>query len=67
MRWIITVSKKFAIGSLAKRSFESGDDLDIDEVAIAERALAMDEMFDLNSNAETLLETRALDKLFRSL
>ena len=59
--------KKFAIGSLAKRSFELGDDLDIDEVAIAERALAMDEMFDLNSNAETLLETRALDQLFRSL
>ena len=59
--------QKSALGSLSKHLFEASDDVDIDEVAIAERALAMDEMFDSNSDRESLLETRALDQLFKTL
>ena len=47
--------------------FEVEDDLEIDEVAIAEKALAMDEMFDSNKNSGTLFETRALDQMYKSL
>ncbi len=46
---------------------EVEDDLEIDEVAIAEKALAMDEMFDSNKNSETLFESRALDQMYKSL
>jgi hypothetical protein len=59
--------QKSGLGSLSKHLFEASDDVDIDEVAIAERALAMDEMFDSNSDRESLLETRALDQLFKTL
>lgn len=59
--------QKSTLGSLSKHLFESSDDVDIDEVAIAERALAMDEMFDSNSDRESLLETRALDQLLKTL
>tara|TARA_B100001059_G_scaffold151039_1_gene150890 strand:- start:1353 stop:1550 length:198 start_codon:yes stop_codon:yes gene_type:complete len=60
-------TEKSALGSLSKYLFEGSDDLDIDEVAIAERALAIDEMFDSKEDSESLLETRALDQLFKTL
>ena len=60
-------TEKSALGSLSKLLLEGGDDLDIDEVAIAERALAIDEMFDSKEDSESLLETRALDQLFKTL
>lgn len=60
-------TEKSALGSLSKHLFEGSDDLDIDEVAIAERALAIDEMFDSKEGKESLLETRALDQLFKTL
>ena len=60
-------TEKSELGSLSKYLFEGSDELDIDEVAIAEKALAMDEMFDSNEDRESLLETRALDQLFKTL
>lgn len=59
--------EKSALESRSNHLFEAIDDLEIDEVAIAEKALAMDEMFDSNGDRESLLETRALDQLFKTL
>ena len=56
-----------ALESRSNHLFEAIDALEIDAVAIAERALAMDEMFDSNGDRESLLETRALDQLFKTL
>ena len=61
------LKEKSALESRSNQLFEAIDDLEIDEVAIAERALAMDEMFESNGDRESLLETRALDKLFKTL
>jgi hypothetical protein len=61
------LKEKSALESRSNHLFEAIDDLEIDEVAIAERALAMDEMFDSNGDSESLLETRALDQLFKTL
>lgn len=61
------LKEKSALESRSNQLFEAIDDLEIDEVAIAERALAMDEMFDSNGDRESLLETRALDQLFKTL
>ena len=61
------LKEKSALESRSNHLIEAIDDLEIDEVAIAERALAMDEMFDSNGDRESLLETRALDQLFKTL
>lgn len=61
------LKEKSALEARSNHLFEAIDDLEIDEVAIAERALAMDEMFDSNGDRESLLETRALDQLFKTL
>ena len=61
------LKEKSALESRSNHLFEAIDDLEIDEVAIAEKALAMDEMFDSNGDRESLLETRALDQLFKTL
>ena len=61
------LKEKSALESRSNHLFKAIDDLEIDEVAIAERALAMDEMFDSNGDRESLLETRALDQLFKTL